>query len=474
MNKRMLNLILLISIIVSGCKPQNSSDFTLEYGSTYDPYTLFGINPDENIEFSMNVNTNVVGKYQVEWIRGEEKVVKEVQVKDTALPDVVLTLDFTTQLLMNSTFDPLANIESITDSVDGAITNIRVVSAEEFESIEKHMEELKETCLNQVFKTEEEIQTFVNNREQGGFAVVKSEVDASTLGEYNVEVMVIDSNYNRSYKDFTIEVVEEITDEDTEAVGAGGSSFEVPVETPNNPQQSNPKPSTTKPNNPQPTRPAVTDPLVKAALKYEGQDVSCDILVTKALVDTGRVGGEPTWFDFIGVYYYPQMCTKITKDQARPGDLVLYDDGGHGIPHVGVYMGNDMAVHGGFNGKVKVYSIYIEGASSPMFYRFPDYMTWKEIDEAIFGKKPDNSGNSGNNSVNNSENDSNSNTGSNTGYAYTLNYSVNELKVVIVSNEKMPSGDEVSGPITEYYLKEITYEQMKEKIAAMGYLVYEG
>lgn len=67
---------------------------------------------------------------------------------------------------------------------------------------------------------------------------------------------------------------------------------------------------------------------------------------------------------------YMTLGHVITADQAQPGDLLYYMDGGAGVPHIAVYAGNGMAVHGGYNGnQTVVFSAYV--GSGPVFIRVP-------------------------------------------------------------------------------------------------------
>ena len=59
----------------------------------------------------------------------------------------------------------------------------------------------------------------------------------------------------------------------------------------------------------------------------------------------------------------------ITKEEAKPGDLVEYADGGKGFWHVAVYLSNDMALHGNWNGTTVISSIWVQGATAPYFER---------------------------------------------------------------------------------------------------------
>ena len=65
---------------------------------------------------------------------------------------------------------------------------------------------------------------------------------------------------------------------------------------------------------------------------------------------------------------YMTLGTVVAADQAQPGDLIYYMNGGMGVPHIAVYAGNGMAVHGGWDGnQTVVFSAYV--GSGPVFIR---------------------------------------------------------------------------------------------------------
>lgn len=65
---------------------------------------------------------------------------------------------------------------------------------------------------------------------------------------------------------------------------------------------------------------------------------------------------------------YTSLGYPVGADQALPGDLVYYENGGAGSQHIAVYVGNGQAVHGGFNyTQTVVFSTNI--GSGPQFYR---------------------------------------------------------------------------------------------------------
>ena len=60
----------------------------------------------------------------------------------------------------------------------------------------------------------------------------------------------------------------------------------------------------------------------------------------------------------------------ISAAEALPGDLIYYQDGGAGVAHIAVYIGNGQAIHGGFNGnETRVFSANV--GSGPIFLRIP-------------------------------------------------------------------------------------------------------
>ena len=64
-------------------------------------------------------------------------------------------------------------------------------------------------------------------------------------------------------------------------------------------------------------------------------------------------------------------ATKVSLNKIQPGDILVYDDGGNGIGHIAVYIGNEKAVHGGWGEKLDVViaTMYPSSASTPKVYR---------------------------------------------------------------------------------------------------------
>lgn len=83
--------------------------------------------------------------------------------------------------------------------------------------------------------------------------------------------------------------------------------------------------------------------LVASALKYVGVGWDCTMLVEQALRDIGISIGDvgPMGFGGVGTVF-------SDPNQVQAGDIMMR--GGH----VAIYMGNNVAIHGGYNGTVAI------------------------------------------------------------------------------------------------------------------------
>lgn len=87
--------------------------------------------------------------------------------------------------------------------------------------------------------------------------------------------------------------------------------------------------------------------ILAAARAQLGRTQDCTMLVTNALANVGI-----SFHDWpVG---YLSLGYTVSPDQAQPGDLLYYVNGGGGVAHIAVYAGNGMAVHGGWNGNQTV------------------------------------------------------------------------------------------------------------------------
>lgn len=100
--------------------------------------------------------------------------------------------------------------------------------------------------------------------------------------------------------------------------------------------------------------------IVAAAYAQVGVAQDCTALVTNALAAAGiNFKGWPNEYKSLGRI--------VSAAEAQPGDLVYYPQNGNPAPynqHVAVYVGNGMAVHGGWGPTgmgTTVFSVYIGG-----------------------------------------------------------------------------------------------------------------
>ena len=85
----------------------------------------------------------------------------------------------------------------------------------------------------------------------------------------------------------------------------------------------------------------------------------CTQVVQQALANAGVSDAYQLWPDqYQGVYGY-------YTDSPLAGDLIYYNNGGRGVDHIAVYIGNGQAVHGNYNGKTVISDAYQSGMGNP-------------------------------------------------------------------------------------------------------------
>ena len=79
----------------------------------------------------------------------------------------------------------------------------------------------------------------------------------------------------------------------------------------------------------------------KPSTSFDCSGFVCWVFSKSGVYKTGRLGAK-------GLY---GICKDISRDQARPGDLVFFEGtmgtDVKGITHVGIYVGNNMMIHAG-------------------------------------------------------------------------------------------------------------------------------
>ncbi len=101
--------------------------------------------------------------------------------------------------------------------------------------------------------------------------------------------------------------------------------------------------------------------IAAAAYAQLGVAQDCTALASNSLAAVGiHFHGWPA--------DYLSLGRTVSAAEAQPGDLVYYQNGGMGMAHIAVYVGNGMAVHGGWNGgTTALYSVNV--GSGPVFIR---------------------------------------------------------------------------------------------------------
>lgn len=154
-----------------------------------------------------------------------------------------------------------------------------------------------------------------------------------------------------------------------------------PVETPAAPEESAPVETPAAPEETTPVEtpatPEETTPVETPAATTLGQRISseaqklvgvtdglwCTQVVQQALANAGVSDAYQLWPDqYAGQYGY------YTSDP-QEGDLLYYNNGGRGVDHIAIYIGNGQAVHGNYEGKTVIASAYLSTAASPQFIR---------------------------------------------------------------------------------------------------------
>ncbi|MDI3242995.1 NlpC/P60 family protein [Arthrobacter sp. AL08] len=101
--------------------------------------------------------------------------------------------------------------------------------------------------------------------------------------------------------------------------------------------------------------------IAAAAYAQLGVSQDCTALATNALAAAGiNYHGWPAGYLSLG--------RTVSAAEAQPGDLAYYQNGGAGMAHIAVYVGNGMAVHGGWNGGTTSLQTVNVG-SGPVFIR---------------------------------------------------------------------------------------------------------
>ena len=121
------------------------------------------------------------------------------------------------------------------------------------------------------------------------------------------------------------------------------------------------------------TRSKLMNELIAATQEEESNTLMNNDFYNLALTYVGREGDcFQIAIQFIDEYYGENKTSHSTYEvlEPEPGDLIFYEDGGLGTTHYAVYLGDGLALQGNYNGAAVIGNVYLESATSPIFYRY--------------------------------------------------------------------------------------------------------
>ena len=150
-----------------------------------------------------------------------------------------------------------------------------------------------------------------------------------------------------------------------EAPAAPEQTPSVDTTTPAPEQTTTPAPEQTTTPAPEQTASSLGDRISSAAQELVGvtDGLWCTQVVQQALANAGVSDAYQLWPDqYQGVYGY-------YTDSPLAGDLIYYNNGGRGVDHIAIYIGNGQAIHGNYKGKTVQASAYQDGMGNPQYIR---------------------------------------------------------------------------------------------------------
>ena len=121
------------------------------------------------------------------------------------------------------------------------------------------------------------------------------------------------------------------------------------------------------------TRLKLMNELIAATQEEESNTLMNNDFYNLALTYVGREGDcFQIAIQFINEYYGEDKTSHDIYEvlEPEPGDLIFYEDGGLGTTHYAVYLGDGLALQGNYNGVAVIGNVYLESATSPIFYRY--------------------------------------------------------------------------------------------------------
>lgn len=424
--KLSIAIAMILAVAACSSKTEKMEKRIIEYGDDIKPSELLKLDKEDIDKTSLDIDTKIVGLYHVE-VQGKMRTKKkfDIQVKDTKLPVICLKAKKPTYTLSDK-IPYENNIKYVKDEIDGNIENIKKVTQKEYKDILEQVRKKRDEINKREFLSKDDLKKIKEDKAiPYSVILATSNIKKGKEGTYTVTLAAVDRNFNVTDKTFEIVVNKKKAKKSKteEKTANNGASMLVSEK-----EQSSYASST--------ATPSVNNPVASAAIARIGSNMSCDELVSAAYIASGKISGSnPYDIGFISANVWTGLGTPVARANARAGDIVYYADGGVGSFHVAVYLGNNQAVHGGFqNRNVVRYSVDI--GSGPNFYRMPDTISWDDIALTMYGKDyvdmiKGNNSNSGN--ITNQqtpatgENSTGSDEGMDTtppeiiGYAYELN-----------------------------------------------------
>ena len=250
-----------------------------------------------------------------------------------------------------------AVVASVSSSISGDVqeTVVNVAKEAVVEEVQKQEEEKN---------TQEVVETPVVETPVVETPVVETPVVDDTTNQVPVEdVPVVDDTTSQAPV-VDVPVVDDTTNqapvEDVPVVD--DTTNQAPVETPSEPVAPVEPETPVVPETPADPYADLNARIAAAAQTLVGVTDGqwCTEVVQQALALAGVADAYQLWPDeYQGMYGY-------YTSTPQAGNLIYYNNGGRGVDHIAIYIGNGLAVHGNYNGRTVIESVYIPGGA-PQF-----------------------------------------------------------------------------------------------------------
>lgn len=198
-----------------------NDEYFIEYGEepNYEKMIKEVKSEKSEIIYPKDVIFDKVGKYELEFkIKGNDEIIKhEVAVKDTNKPAIYLEkeIDEPREIIINSEFNVFENIKRIKNMPEDSLNNSELVSKEEFDKI---ISETKKE--NKKMKNRKVTKNTKNPEKYANKVFYTTDFTNDKEGDYVIDMVVIDENYNHDEETWIIKVFPEGS-----IVNTGGKVF---------------------------------------------------------------------------------------------------------------------------------------------------------------------------------------------------------------------------------------------------------